>query len=96
MRLMCMDKRKLETELKLTLYVLVAKAELDNLLIGLGDVELAMRYIWDAYVIADSSKLKRMLKQAYDLINEGNTWKARKLLEQIIEKTRTYPEPEEF
>jgi tetratricopeptide (TPR) repeat protein len=90
-----MDKRKLETDLKLTLYVLAAKAELDNLLIGLGDVEQAVQYIWDAYELADS-KLKKLLKQAYDLISSGNTWKARKLLEQIIEKNRTYPEPEEF
>jgi tetratricopeptide (TPR) repeat protein len=86
----------LETDLKLTLYVLVAKAELDNLLIGLGDVEQAVQYIWSAYELTNSSRLKRLLRQAYDLINSGNTWKARKLLEQIIEKNRTCPEPEEF
>jgi hypothetical protein len=92
-----MDERKLEEDLKVTLYIIAAKAELDNLLIGLGDVELAMQYIWDAYVTAHSSKLKKMLKQVYDFINGGNTWKARELLEQIIEKNcRSRPEPEEF
>ncbi len=93
---MRMNKRKLQTNLELTLYVLAAKSELDNLLIGLGDVERAAQYIWDAYELADS-KLKKLLKQAYDLINSGNAWRARQLLEKIVEKNRRpCPGPEEF
>jgi uncharacterized protein HemY len=97
MHLVRMDKRKLEKELKVALYILAAKAELDNLLVGLGDVESAIQYVWSAYELADSNKLKKQLRKVYDLINDGNTWKARQLLEQIIEKSRKpYPEPEEF
>jgi len=92
-----MDKRKPQTGLELTLYVLAAKAELDNLLIGLGDVELAAQYIWRAYELADTrtDKLTKLLKRAYDSLNSGDTWKARQLLERIID-SRSCPEPDEF
>jgi len=93
-----MDKRKPQTGLELTLYVLAAKAELDNLLIGLGDVELAAQYIWRAYELADTGadKLtKKLLKRAYDSLNNGSAWKARELLERIID-CKPCPEPDEF
>ena len=97
MCLTCMDKRKPQTDLKLTLYVLAAKAELDNLLIGLGDVELAAQYIWRAYELADTGtdKLKKLLKRAYDSLNNGSAWKARELLEKIID-SKPCSEPDEF
>jgi len=94
MCLTCMDKRKPQTDLKLTLYVLMAKAELDNLLIGLGDVERAVQYIWNAYELADD-KLKKLLKHAYDSLNNGSAWRARQILERIID-SKPCPEPDEF
>jgi hypothetical protein len=93
-----MDKRKPQTGLELTLCVLAAKAELDNLLIGLGDVELAAQYIWRAYELADTGtdKLtKKLLKRAYDSLNNGGAWKARELLEKIID-SKPCSEPDEF
>ena len=79
-------------ELEMTLYVVAAKAELDGYTtIGIGDVEKALQYIWSAYELAHG-KTKKMLKRAYDAVNNGEPWKARELLEKILGKPSCQPE----
>jgi hypothetical protein len=70
-------------ELKRFLYIAAAKAELDSRIIGLGDVEKALQYIWNAYELADGNE-KKLLKRAYDAISNGELWKARQILEKIL------------
>jgi uncharacterized protein HemY len=83
-------------ELKLTLYIVAAKAELDSRIIGLGDVEKALQYIWDAYELARDSNTKKLLKRAYDAVNNGELWKARQILEKVLGKPSCGLDLEEF
>jgi len=78
-------------ELGIALYVVAAKAELDSYTIEIGDVVKALRYIWNAYVLAHGNT-KKMLKRAYDAVNNGELWKARELLEKILGKPSCQPE----
>jgi uncharacterized protein HemY len=79
-------------ELKRFLYIAAAKAELDNRIIGLGDVEKALQYIWNAYELTRDNNMKKLLKRAYDALNNGEPWKARELLEKILGKPSCQPE----
>ena len=78
-------------ELEIALYVVAAKAELDGYTIGIGDVEKALQYIWNAYELAYGIT-KKLLKRAYDAVNNGELWKARELLEKILGKPSCQPE----
>lgn len=67
------------------LYITAAKAEIDNNAIGIGDMEKALQYIWSAYEHAPGN-VKKLLRHAYDSINNGEPWKAKKLLEKALDK----------
>jgi tetratricopeptide (TPR) repeat protein len=73
---------------ELLLYIMAAKAELDYVL---GDLDKALEYIWRAYELADGST-KRLLKRAYDAINDGKPWEAKRLLEKAVGPPRCGPE----
>jgi len=72
-------------ELRLVLYITAAKAEIDGSVIGIGDMEKALQYTWSAYELASGS-VKKRLRRVYDSVNSGELWKARKLLEEALNK----------
>ncbi len=73
----------------------MAETELKGYRFDLGDVEEAMKYIWYAYELARDNNMKKLLKRAYDAINDGKPWKARRLLKVVTEKLTKMPYQEE-